>query len=85
MSKIIIDMPNAKLKDAVEKKLAEETKYRGNGLADPWKCPACKDTVTDFPAISRKDNETEICSQCGNDEALADYFGTKNYCVPDQL
>ena len=62
-----------------------EKKYRGNGLADPWECPACKDTVTDFPAISRRDNATEICSQCGNDEALADYFGTKNYCVPDQL
>jgi len=65
--------------------MSKAKKYRGNGLADPWECPNCKDTVTDFPAISRRDNATEICSQCGNDEALADYFGTKNYCVPDQL
>ncbi len=30
---------------------------------------------TDFPAISRRDNETEICSQCGIDEAIADFYG----------
>ena len=53
-----------------------KTIYRGNGLADPWKCPDCKDTVTDFPAISRRDNRTEICSDCGTREALEDYYGT---------
>ena len=53
----------------------EKAKYRGNGLADPWECPDCKDTVTDFPALSRKDNETEICSDCGTREALEDYYG----------
>ena len=61
-----------------------KTKYRGNGLSDPWKCPHCKDTVTDFPAISRRDNRTEICSDCGITEALEDELG-KNYCIPDQL
>jgi hypothetical protein len=25
-------------------------------------------------AISRKDNKTEICSACGENEALADFF-----------
>jgi hypothetical protein len=25
-------------------------------------------------AISRKDNKTEICSQCGEDEAMEDFF-----------
>lgn len=35
-----------------------------------WKCPKCKQMVTDFPAISRDDNKTEICSNCGSLEAL---------------
>ena len=40
-----------------------------------WVCPICKRTVTDYPAISRRDNKTEICSQCGTTEALNDFFG----------
>ena len=39
---------------------------------EEWKCPRCKRTTIDFPAISRKDNKTEICSACGTDEALID-------------
>lgn len=33
-------------------------------------CPRCKKTYTGYPAISRKDNKTEICSECGTKEAL---------------
>jgi len=40
-----------------------------------WKCPRCQKSTFDFPAISRRDNRTEICSQCGVDEAMADYYG----------
>ena len=40
-----------------------------------WKCPRGQQVTNDFPAISRRDNKTEICSQCGVDEAFADYFG----------
>ena len=40
-----------------------------------WKCPRCENSTFAFPAISRRDNETEICSQCGVDEAFADYYG----------
>ena len=47
---------------------------RGNGLRDVWTCPHCKEEVNDFPAISRRDNKTEICSDCGTKEALNDYF-----------
>jgi len=39
-----------------------------------WKCPECKKSVKEYPAISRKDNKTEICSQCGFDEAMAQFF-----------
>lgn len=33
-------------------------------------CPRCGKTYTEYPAISRKDNKTEICPECGQLEAL---------------
>lgn len=40
---------------------------------EPWTCPSCKLETTDFPALSRRDNKTEICSACGTHEALEDF------------
>ena len=31
------------------------------------KCPICGQVYTNYPAISRKDNKTEICSECGSE------------------
>lgn len=36
-------------------------------------CPRCGKTYSEYPAISRWDNETEICSKCGLEEAIFDY------------
>ena len=33
-------------------------------------CPKCGKEYTEHPAISRKDNKTEICSHCGMVEAM---------------
>ena len=33
-------------------------------------CPLCNKEYSDYPAISRVDNKTEICSECGTREAL---------------
>lgn len=33
-------------------------------------CPICGKEYDEYPAISRKDNETEICPDCGVIEAL---------------
>ena len=33
-------------------------------------CPVCGKEYTDYPALSRKDNKTEICKQCGIIEAM---------------
>jgi Holliday junction resolvasome RuvABC DNA-binding subunit len=33
-------------------------------------CPICGKPYTDFPAISRKDNKTKICPDCGVYEAM---------------
>lgn len=38
-------------------------------------CPRCLKDWTGFPALSRLDNKTAICSPCGVEEGLDDYFG----------
>lgn len=40
-------------------------------------CPCCKKEYSDYPAISRQDNKTEICPSCGVEEALADMYNAK--------
>lgn len=37
-------------------------------------CPICKTEFIGIGAISRKDNKTEICSECGTKEALENYI-----------
>ena len=37
-------------------------------------CPLCKNEYEGYPAVSRKDNKTEICNDCGVVEALSDYM-----------
>lgn len=33
-------------------------------------CPRCGREIKGYPALSREDNKTEICSECGQEEAL---------------
>lgn len=40
-------------------------------------CPVCGKKYDGYPALSRKDNKTEICSQCGVYEALEAWFSAK--------
>lgn len=40
-------------------------------------CPRCGKTYTGYPATSRFDNKTEICSDCGTDEAMVQFSGGK--------
>ena len=37
-------------------------------------CPKCGKDYNDYPAISRRDNKTEICPTCGVKEAMEDYY-----------
>lgn len=41
-------------------------------------CPKCGKKYSEFPAISRDDNLTEICPKCGVSEALTAFFDYKN-------
>lgn len=38
-------------------------------------CPRCGRPYSDYPAISRYDNKTEICPDCGVEEAMINYTG----------
>ena len=49
-------------------------KVKGQGLRPPWTCPTCGALTSDFPALSRKDNRTEICSPCGVQEGLSEFI-----------
>lgn len=39
-------------------------------------CPICGKEYTEVPALSRKDNKTEICPSCGLKEGLEAYLNT---------
>lgn len=40
-------------------------------------CPVCDKAYIDPPALSRRDNKTKICPECGAKEALEDYINYK--------
>lgn len=38
-------------------------------------CPRCGNTYIEYPALSRRDNKTNICPTCGQAEALLQSIG----------
>ena len=51
-----------------------ESYHSGSKIArKPQKCPICGEDFKGYPALSRRDNETEICSKCGIKEAIQQY------------
>ena len=51
-----------------------ESKRDRNGKLLPWVCPRCSRVTNKYPALSRRDNETGVCPDCGVDEAMFDFF-----------
>ena len=43
-----------------------------------FKCASCGLTVEEFPALCRRDNESEICSSCATAQALYDFAQRAN-------
>jgi hypothetical protein len=48
-----------------------------NDMIDIKNCPMCLMDYKEYPALSRRDNKTEICSACGKQEAMIDYHNRK--------
>ena len=44
------------------------------GCKQGGNCPRCKKDYPEYPALSRKDNKTNICSSCGTEEALFNFM-----------
>lgn len=40
-------------------------------------CPSCLHELGEYPALSRRDNETEVCSDCGTWEAMYQFQNGK--------
>lgn len=53
-------------------------------MKETKKCPKCGKTYNDRPALSRKDNKTEICPECGTMQALDDAREALGPCMTDQ-
>lgn len=43
----------------------------------PKKCPKCGNWFLNYPALSRRDNKTYICPDCGVKEAMEDYMSSR--------
>ena len=48
-------------------------------------CPRCHKMYNEHPALSRRDNKTDICSKCGTMEALVDFLKYTNIPTEDFL
>lgn len=53
------------------KMIKETTSYDNTSKK---KCPKCGKIYTDYPALSRRDNKTYICPECGQREAIEDFL-----------
>lgn len=42
-------------------------------------CPVCGNPIIGYPALSRRDGKTEICSACGEREAWEDYARARRF------
>ena len=46
-------------------------------------CPVCGKKYSGYPALSRVDNKTEICGECGRWEAMAAYWKYLKYLTKE--
>ena len=62
--KSILEMTTS---EVIEEETTEDKSYK--------MCPRCGRPYSDYPAISRYDDKTEICPDCGVEEAMINYTG----------
>ena len=59
---------------------AKPNKYIWSTLINRGTCGKCRIEFAEYPALSRADNETEICRECGTEEAVEAYIkSTSSY------
>lgn len=71
--KLSAEIDGAKTYDLVEEAEEECSNLNWFGLKVYPVCPRCHKEYDGYPAISREDNKTKICTVCGQDEALEEF------------
>jgi RNA polymerase subunit RPABC4/transcription elongation factor Spt4 len=70
--------PNGEFEKALDKALDKLLGQLTKLIEDKSEeCPYCGKPLTDYPALSRADNKTEICPACGVREAMEAMAGIK--------
>ena len=72
-SSFLVDAKRYDDEDVLRWELEELPKTMAYKILEIQRCPKCKKEFTEHPALSREDNETEICPQCGVREAVEAY------------
>lgn len=72
-SSFLVDAKRYDDEDILREELESLPKTLTYKILELQRCPKCKKEFTGYPAISRKDNETEICPECGVREAIEAY------------
>jgi transcription elongation factor Elf1 len=57
---------------------------RAANAGETWPCPRCLHPTGDFPALSRRDNATAVCSRCGTEEAMRQFSGLAAWPTDDK-
>lgn len=69
-SSFLVDAKRYDDEDILREELETLPKTLTYKIFELQRCPKCKKEFTEHPALSREDNETEICPECGIREAL---------------
>ena len=69
-SSFLVDAKRYDDEDVLREELESLPKTLTYKILELQRCPKCKKEFTEHPALSREDNETEICPECGIREAL---------------
>ena len=72
-SSFLVDAKRYDDEDILREELESLPKTLTYKILELQRCPKCKKVFTEPPALSRVDNETEICSECGVREAIEAY------------
>lgn len=72
-SSFLVDAKRYDDEDVLRWELEKLPKTLTCKILEIQRCPKCKKEFTEHPALSREDNETEICPQCGVREAVEAY------------
>ena len=64
-SSFLVDAKRYDDEDVLREELQSLPRTLTYKILEIQRCPKCKKEFTEYSALSRKDNETEICPECG--------------------